>query len=69
VIEKPLAVGDWVRFKMMPKDFKPRPLRVREVLDNGMILLDGWGGQFRANLFIQVEPPAKFCRDYGRRYA
>jgi hypothetical protein len=52
-----LEIGEYVRFRHLPKDCEPKPLRVRDVLPNGMVLLDQWTGQFRMDLFVRVPAP------------
>jgi hypothetical protein len=49
--------GDYVVFAPLAKSAKPSPLRVTEVLSNGMIRLDRWAGYFKAYLFVVVESP------------
>jgi hypothetical protein len=52
-----LKLGDYVRLKILPADCQPTPLRVRQVLTDGTIRLDGWQGYFMPYLFVVVDPP------------
>jgi hypothetical protein len=56
---KPIAVGDYVRFRALPADCKPTPIRVTLVLKNGMIRLLDKPGYYAAHLFVVVDPPER----------
>lgn len=49
--------GDYVRFRALPEDCKPTPIRVTLVLKSGVIRLFDKPGYYAAHLFEVVEPP------------
>jgi hypothetical protein len=58
-IERALAeslVGNYVRFRYLPRDTEPTPIKVIEAV-NGMVRLAGWAGYFAPHLLVVVQPP------------
>ena len=54
---KPIQVGDYVRFRNLPANCEPSPIRVTLVLKNGMIRLLDRSGYYAAHLVVVVDPP------------
>jgi hypothetical protein len=52
-----MKVGDYVRFKHLPADCRPSPIRITGVTIRGMLYLEGRAGTFAPKLFVVVEGP------------
>lgn len=59
--DRPLQEGDYVRFRYLPRDCEPTPIRVSAVAPNGMILLlnRGWFQQHLLKRVTQFAQPAR----------
>ena len=54
--EAEALVGKYVRFFHLAKS-QATPIRVACATDKGMIVLEGWVGEFAPHLFVVVDPP------------
>jgi hypothetical protein len=54
--EAEALVGKYVRFAHLSES-KASPVRVVRATDKGMIVLEGWVGEFAPHLFVVVDGP------------